>query len=26
MHPDQMRLAVAHADGNLRLYHLHKKA
>jgi WD40 repeat protein len=26
MHPDQLRLAVAHADGNLRLYHLHKKA
>ncbi len=26
LHPDQLRLAVAHADGNLRLYHLHKKA
>ena len=26
MHPDRLRLAVAHADGNLRLYHLHKKA
>jgi WD40 repeat protein len=26
LHPDQLRLAVAHADGNLRLYNLHKKA
>ncbi len=26
LHPDNLRLAVAHADGNLRLYHLHKKA
>ena len=25
LHPDNLRLAVAHADGNLRLYNLYKK-